>query len=209
MVAIGRLIAQVIGSDKLKKRDLAMAIAGPGQGPTEKAYRRLAQLSATGAELGGCRERLQAALGVEPALIEDAVQDTHAERNLTEREIAVQQELRQRRDFRPHIFMVGEQKVPSSITMCGLTGGNRHRMIFLDDESFLNQSVAEQMQMVRARILEHQKEKKGIVMFFGKAVAYIYRPTPGGGGIGFDSQGRILEYSPDYADFSGEAVVRV
>lgn len=209
MVAIGKLIQKVVGDDKAKKRELALAIARPGTKTTEKALRRLSELMKFGEALDVYQEKLRDALGVDEALFEDAIHDTRAERHLKKQELAVQRELDRRRDFRPHIFMVGEQKVPSSITMCGLTGGNRHRMIFLDDEAFQNQSIAEQLKMVRALIREHQQEKKGIVMFFGKAVAYIYRPTPGGGGIGFDPQGGILENSPDYSAYAGEAVVRI
>jgi len=209
MMAIGKLIKKIIGDDKAMKRELAMAIAPEGTKTTEKALRRLAELMKFGERLDFYEERLRPILGVEDSLFDDAVWDTREQLRLDVQQATVEQEARRRREFRPHIFMVGEQKVPSSITMCALSGGNRHRMIFLDDEEFQNQSVEEQMESIRGFIKVHQEEKGGMVMFFGSALAYLYRPTASGNGIQFTTQGQIVKTDVDIPSYMGRCIIRV
>jgi hypothetical protein len=209
MVAIGLLIESVVGGDKPRRCELALATSAPGTRTAEKALRRLSELIRDGARLDDYEPRLAVALGVPPEVLQDAVADTREELRLTEQLHQLQCHIAFRQAFRPHVFMIGESKVPSQITMFGLTGGNRHRILQIQDENFLNRPVEEQLEEVRKLIGQHQEEKKGMIPFFGNAVFYLYRPTPDGGGIPFDPQGRIMASKPDVSGHFGTATIRI
>jgi len=55
----------------------------------------------------------------------------------------------------------------------------------------------------------HQEEKKGMVMFFGKALAYLYRPTPSGDGVQFTPQGQIVKRDAAIPSNPSECIIRV
>lgn len=86
-----------------------------------------------------------------------------------------------------------------------------HRSIslFIDFRPETFQFIKEQLESVRTLIRKHQKEKGGMVLFFGKAQAYLYRPTPGGDGIQFNPQGQIVLNDPDNLSHVGECIIRV
>ena len=209
MIAIGKLIQQIIGNDKQKRNDLALVLAPPGTKKTGKALRRLDELIRTGERLNEYRGKLRATLGVEGRLFDDAIEDTRAQLKLEEEFRKIQRRLHYRKNFEPHIFMQGERSVPTQITICGLTGGNRHRMIPIDPADYRSLTVEEQFEMVGRLIKEHQEKKGGEILFFGKAVAYWYRPTPDGKGMRFDLKGRVVPSSKSYdsISFYGQASV--
>ena len=207
MNAIGQLIKKVIGNDKGKKRELALAIAPPGTKKTETALRRLFELINAAERLDAYQEKLRGALGVEDRLFDDAVKDTREQIELEVEFQKLKRRLEYRKKFVPHIFMVGERRVPSQITMCGLTGGNRHRILSLDMEDFKYLTLDEQFSTVRKLIRDHQEEKEGQVMFFGKALAYLYRPTPDGDGVQFDPQGEIEPCDPNNSTHYGDVTI--
>ena len=119
MVAIGRLIQQVVGNDKQKKRELAMAIAPPGTKNTETVFRRLAELIRNGERLDAYQEKLRTALGVEDKLFDDAIKDTREQLQLEAEFQRLKRRLEHRKHFDSHIFMLGEYEVPTQITMSG------------------------------------------------------------------------------------------
>lgn len=209
MVAIGKLIKQVVGDDKGKKRELAMAIAPQGTKTAETAFHKLAELMNNGDRMDAYQEKLRSALGVDDTLFDDAIEDTRKQLQLEEDFRKIQRRLEHRKSFNPHIFMLGERKTPSQITMFGMTGGNRRRIIPLDFEDWKYLSIQEQFNEIRRFIKTHQKEKGGMIPFFGKAVAYLYRPTPEGDGVQFDPQGQVVETTRDFESHFGECAIRI
>ena len=210
MIAIGKSIQQIIGNAKQKRHDLALSLAPPGTKKIGKALRRLDELMRTGERLNEYQGKLRATLGVEGRLIDDAIEDTREQLKLEEEFRKIQRRLHYRKDFEPHIFMQGERTVPTQITACVFTGGNRHRIIPINPADFRSLTVEEQFEMVRRLIKEHQEEKDGKIRFFGRAIAYWYRPTPDGNGVHFSPKGRVLPSSKaDQHRFGGEGSIRL
>ncbi|RLE27573.1 MAG: hypothetical protein DRJ61_17285 [Acidobacteria bacterium] len=209
MIAIGKLIQQIIGNDKKKRHELALSLAPPGTKDLGKPLRRLAELMRTGERLNAYQEKLRSALGVDEMLVNDAIEDTFEQLKLEEELQKIQRRRHHRKNFTPHIFMQGERAVPTQITICGLTGGNRHRIIPINPADFRSLTVEEQFEIVRRLIKEHQEEKGGEILFFGRAIAYWYRPTPDGNGVLFDPKGHIVPSTLDGKARYGEGSVRI
>ena len=207
MFAIGKLIKKVVGEDQEKKRAVAMSIASEGTWKEDTAFRRLAELMNRGVFEDVDLEKLRAVLGVERALFYDAVADTREQIRLEEVLENAQKRLAFRKGFEPHIFMVGERKSPSQITMFGLTGGNRNRIISFESSTFKHLSIEEQFDVVRLFIKKHQDEKAGVIPFFGKAISYRYCTTPDGDGVEFNPQGEIVPCDRENKTYRGDARV--
>jgi len=195
MIAIGKLIQQIIGNDKQKRHELALSLAPSGTTKLGKALRRLDELMRTGDRLRENRQKLRTTLGVDELLVNDAIEDTFEQLKLEEEFQKIQRRRHHRKNFAPHIFMQGERTVPTQITACVFTGGNRHRIIPINPADFRSLTVEEKLEMVRRLIKEHQEEKDGKILFFGRAIGYWYRPTPDGNGVHFSPQGHVLPSS--------------
>jgi hypothetical protein len=207
MTAIGKLIKQVIRNNKEKKCDLAIRIAPEGATNIQKALRRLDKIIKEAKGLDECAERLRIALGVEDEIFNDAINDTREQIKLEKEYQRLKQKLNYRKNFKQHLFTLTEHRIPTQITMCGLTGGNKHRMIPLEYDDFEYLSVEKQFEFIRKVIAEHQKQKKGEVPFFGKVIAYWYRPTPDGDGMQFDILGQRMPLNPNNNSYLGRSIV--
>ena len=135
---------------------------------------------------------LPMALEVGEATVHVAVHETAKAVDKMDRMAAADREAAWRASFKPHGYLCGSQERPSSITMCGVTGGpGRWLKIPLDSSqppvTFAPQCLA----VVR---------KTPTITFFGQTTGFIVNYSPDHG-VRFDLEGNPVEvlsraYSP-------------
>lgn len=97
-----------------------------------------------------------------------------------------------RSNFAPHIYIQTELKVPTSITMCALTGGiERWKKIKLPPQ-FSGLTRNEQLEYSIPQIRIHFQEGQGQLQFFGNIVGYTLWISPDEG-LRFSTDGSFLE----------------
>ncbi len=135
---------------------------------------------------------LPAALEVDVATVQVAVRETAETLDQQSRRAAADREAAWRASFSPHGYLCGSQERPSSITMCGITGGPERWLKILLDSSRPAVTFAEQaLAVVR---------KTPTITFFGPTIGFIVNYSPDRG-VRFDLEGNPVEvlsraYSP-------------
>lgn len=130
-------------------------------------------------------DALPQALGVDPALVEEAIAETRRE---IEDEARRYQEWKQAREaslFRPCIEVHHSYKRPTPCLPCDYSG---YKFLKLPEE-ISSRPWSEQLEMVRNRIREHYDPQRGTP--FGYITGYSYRHAPGAT-VSFDTAGNLL-----------------
>jgi len=143
--------------------------------------------------------RLPDALEVAPEVVERAVGQTEGllaevrRQQEEERRIAREKEDAEwRAPFRPHAVLQTERRVPTQITICGLTGGAR-RWLHIDlDLSQPPISFIEQVLQALPKKAPLGSNGRRRVMFFGEALGFIVNYSPDQA-LRCDLDGRPLE----------------
>jgi hypothetical protein len=82
------------------------------------------------------------------------------------------------KDYEPHAVILTERTFPSSIVMCGLTGGiERWLMIPLDNARSPVTFVQQVMQALPDRLKDGSEGRK-FVPYFGEALGFVTNYTP-------------------------------
>jgi hypothetical protein len=81
----------------------------------------------------------------------------------------------QRDNFQPYIYIETSLSRPTSITFAALCGGNMKYIRSLP-EQLIDFSSSEQLNFIRNIIQEHYKENEGKCILFGYITGYIYYP---------------------------------
>ena len=102
------------------------------------------------------------------------------------------------RDFFPHIFIKGEESRPTQITIFFLAGGVSRLKILLPPD-IAERSIEEQFRIVKEMIRAHYAAEEGRVMFFGKIVSYLYRPSPEIT-LRFNTRGELVGAVPNFEE---------
>lgn len=106
------------------------------------------------------------ALDLSPEIIKETIEETYTQ-------IKEEQEERERRDFQPHLVIQTEKQIPSSITICALTGGfTGHRVISLP-EAIIYLKWEDQHDIIREEIRKYILKRK-THSFFGEVLGFIY-----------------------------------
>src|SRR5215203_5231463 len=146
--------------------------------------------------------RLPAALEVHPEVVERAVTATdelfaefrrqaEEERRLAEEK----EEAEWRARFQPHAVIHTERAMPTSITMCGFSGGIERWLVIRFDTreppvSYIRQALAALPQK-----LNHAADGRKYVTFFGRALGFIVNYSPDEA-VRCDLDGRPVEVLP-------------
>ncbi len=173
MYAIGRLICQVIGQSKEKKKEVVQKL---GYQNLNKGYRRLKELIETGycpEEMG---KKLPFALGVEAEKVEEAWRATQRQIQEEEERAQREREAYERKNFRPHLYLQHERRWPQSVAIVAFGGEERWKVIWLPPDIHLLE-WPEQERIVRETIRNHQATFEAHTGQFGRTVGYIYCPT--------------------------------
>tara|TARA_B100000315_G_C14458819_1_gene532756 strand:+ start:103 stop:708 length:606 start_codon:yes stop_codon:yes gene_type:complete len=191
--AIGELIKSITEGDKEKKKELIRRL-GYKEKNIGKGCNKLDRLACEGTCTKAFRELLISSLCDDPEIVRDAFEETRKQqwKERTDYERSV---------FKPHLYTINEHKRPTQITMCAVAGGERLKIIDLQ-EHIADQNWASQQEIVRKRIKQGVDQGRvNSTSFYGKVKGYIYRKTYDDA-FRFDLNGNFVEKC-DFEDFRG------
>ena len=164
MYQIGQLIISILEKQSISKCELIKRVGYKNIG---KGLRRLDDLINNGTANDFLINNLHTALGILELEVKSALILTHETIDKERKE-------RERKIFKPHLVIKTQNKRPSSIWACCITGGfEAHRTIQLPND-FLEMEYDSQLNVIKKIILNHYKELNGISHFFGKILGYIF-----------------------------------
>src|SRR5215203_2434076 len=146
--------------------------------------------------------RLPEALEVDPEVVERAV--AAAEELLAEfrRQAEEERRIAQEKDeaewrarFKPHAVIWTEETRPSSITMCGFSGGIERWLIIRFDTREPPVTYLRQVLAALPQKLNHAADGRKYVTFFGRALGFIVNYSPDEA-VRCDLDGRPVEVLP-------------
>jgi hypothetical protein len=174
MYPISKLILQAIDGSKENKLRIVKKF---GYKNLSKGIRRIDRLINTGQCPESMMDKFPFALGVDPAVINRAFEDTTAQLREEEdyRSLRVEYEIR---NFHPHILIKHELDKPpvGSICIVGFVGIEHWKVIQLP-ENIVSKPWSEQFKVVRGKIRHHQLGKDVDRSMFGRLLGYLYQRT--------------------------------
>ena len=162
MFALGTFITEKLNAQGIKRSEFVKCL---GYKNINKGLRALDQCIEHGEPHPFVVQNLPSALHVEPSVIEKVLKITQQQR-------LDKKEARERKSFRPHLWIITEEKRPTSITMALLTGF-AHKTITLPPD-ITELPFERQLEMVKSVVRSHYAEGEGIWPFFGKILGYYY-----------------------------------
>jgi hypothetical protein len=172
MNALQTLISETMAAKGLRKGQIISLL---GFKNISKGIRRFDAFVEDGVDSPGMLDRLPSALGL-PAETVYAAYEQMLEQMRTEAETQRKASLeRLRAEFRPHIRVQTDRRVPSPIFVVAMTGGpDRWLRISLPEEITVLPEY-DQMEEVAEIVRQHHAERKGWAGPFGSINGYYYR----------------------------------
>lgn len=184
--AIGRLILHEMDRQQLSRVGLVRRF---GFANIAKGLRRLDRLLELGFE-ASLMAKIAGALYIDQRAVDDAILETEAELAREDDEARQRNEDHERRNFRPYILIETERQVPRPSLFNAMTYEKRKRIAV--PQSVMLLLLSEQIDWVKAAVIEHNARSGGHVDGFGAVTAYLFRRT-------FDDairyvDGRVVNY---------------
>jgi hypothetical protein len=162
MLSLGTFICEQMKSQRINKSELVSRL---GYANINKGLRALDKCVREGVPHPFVVQNLHKALNVEPSIVEEFVRKTKKER-------LDHQEAIERKNFRPHLWIITERRIPTQITIAILTGMTEKRIKLPPDITAL--AFDSQLEIAKSVVREHYAVHGGSWRFFGKIVGYYY-----------------------------------
>ncbi|MGB7291885.1 MAG: hypothetical protein WBD99_06925 [Thermodesulfobacteriota bacterium] len=171
MYEISRLINQVIGEDRSRKRAMVRGLGF--EDDLIEGYNRLENLFRTGRCHEKIRKRLPKTLNLLPKRVKEALEQTA-------REVETQNEVSRRRreeylrkTFRPYLWINHIYSRPKNRALVDHIGLEHWKMIDLPKD--INETgLDDQVERIHRIIIDHQRETSGYDDMFGRITDYIF-----------------------------------
>jgi hypothetical protein len=167
---ISRLIAQAVDDSGLPLADFALRL---GYRNSAKGFRRLERWLANGYGDAGCLRRIVDAFHLDPREIENALADTKAQRQRESHGPIREIEERERRLFRPFIWVDTATGARSSSAALH----ERQLKVLWMPKGFENLDEDAKLNAVRQRVRAHYNATGGRYIDFGAILRYRYANT--------------------------------
>jgi hypothetical protein len=189
---VGRFVLDRAKALGLSRTDLVCRF---GYRDLSSGHRTLTDVLLTGIVPPFIQGKLANALEVDQELL-DAVSAATARQIHDEvRSQILAKEDAYRAEFRLHLQVVTERRIPSPIFVAALVGTARLRIVPLPDQT-LSRSEDQQDQTVKAAIIKHYRSQDGYVPAFGAITGYVLVLIAGYGdvdfGVPFDVTGNLI-----------------
>ena len=171
MYEISRMINQVIGGERSRKRDIVRGLGF--EDDLIEGYNRLEDLVRTGRCREKMRKRLPKTLNLLPKRVKEALEETGREIE-RRREISLRRrEEYGRRTFRPYLWINHIFSTPKDKPLVDHVGLEHWKLIDLTKDA--NElSFDDQAKAIRRIIIIHQSETGGSDDMFGRITDYVY-----------------------------------
>ena len=191
MYAIGRLLTDIFGRDKNKKRELLRKMGYTNFG---KGFSRLDKLIKEGfcsQDFGENLIKALGKLGFDSETVEGAFKETYQQMEKEQEDYA-------RSIFKPYLFVANERKQPergSTITWMGI---NNSQTIDLPKD--IGDIEWEEQQKIVKKASKQIKNKDFLVSHLGNVIGFVYRKTYDDSFL-FDPDGKFVE-KVDFEEYS-------
>lgn len=140
-----------------------------------KALRRFDALVAGGLHDEDLIDRIRRCEPLGGDAFEEALAETRHQIAVDEQERALHEELQRRAAFRPHLWVIHENRVPSPIFVVAMLGIDRFKRIELPDEIAALTHTGHIMMEIASMLNERLKDPKYLSSPFGKPKQILYR----------------------------------
>ena len=171
MYEISRLINQVIGGERNRKRDMVRGLGF--ENDLIEGYNRLENLFRTGRCNEKIRKKLPKTLNLMPKRVKEALEETAREVE-KQKEISFRRrEEYAKRTFRPYLWINHIFSKPKDKALVDHIGLEHWKMIGLPKD--INETgLDDQVERIRRIILDHQRETGGFDDMFGRITNYTF-----------------------------------
>jgi hypothetical protein len=171
MYEISRLINQVIGEDRSRKRAVVRGLGF--EDDLIEGYNRLENLFRTGRCNEKIRKKLPKTLNLMPKRVKEALEET-ARKVEKQKKISLRRrEEYARRTFRPYLWINHISSKPKDKALVDHIGLEHWKMIDLPKD--INEAgLNDQVERIHRIIIDHQRESSGYDDMFGRITDYIF-----------------------------------
>jgi hypothetical protein len=182
---ISRLIARIITNSGLRRSEFVQAI---GHKNAAKGLRRLDEWLESGFGDDGCLQRIVDTFHLDNGELEHALVETERIHHREQNEAGDEIEERERRRFKPFIWIVTEDGAHSFLTAIA----ERQLKVLRLPEGFERLSEPAKLEAVQRRVREHYQRSGGRYPGFGEILRYRYA-ADFDHSIVLDVDGRVIE----------------
>ena len=183
--SISQLIARIISESELRRSEFVQAIEYKNKA---KGLRRLDEWLEDGSGDEGFLEKIIEVFHPDPGELEAALAETEAIHEREHQEAVREIEERERRRFKPVIWVHTQDGAHSFFSALG---ERRIKVLWLAD-GFERLSEPEKLANVQCRVREHCRKTDGTLVGFGSILRYTYASTFDSSIIA-DVQGNVIE----------------
>jgi hypothetical protein len=171
MYEISRLINQVIGEDRSRKRAVVRGLGF--ENDLIEGYSRLENLVRTGRCNEKIRKGLPKTLNLMPKRVKEALEETAREVDKQKEISSRRREEYARRTFRPYLWINHIFSKPKDKALVDHIGLEHWKMIDLPKD--INEAgLNDQVERIHRIIIDHQRESGGYDDMFGRITDYIF-----------------------------------
>jgi hypothetical protein len=182
---ISLLIARTIANSGLRRSEFVQAI---GYKNAAKGLRRLDEWLEGGSGDDGCLQRIVGTSHLDPVELEQALAETEAIHQREQTEARSEIEERERRRFKPFIWVETEDGAHSFLTAIA----ERQLKVLHLPDAFEQLSEPAKLAAVRRRVREHYQKTTGKYVGFGEILRYRYA-ADFDRSVALDVDGRVIE----------------
>jgi hypothetical protein len=182
---ISGLLQQIITGSGLRRSEFVQTI---GYKNAAKGLRRLDEWLENGSGDDGCLRKIVDAFHPDPGELEDALAETERIHQREHDEAVREIEERERRRFKPFIWIVTEDGAHSFLTAIA----ERQLKVLRLPEGFEDLSEPARLEAVQRRVREHYQQTTGKYIGFGEILRYRYAPDFDHS-IVLDTDGNVIE----------------
>lgn len=162
MFELGRFINEELKTRGVKRSEFVFRL---GYANLNKGLRALDLCIKEGVPHPFVVQNLHTAVKVDRSVIENVLETTRQQR-------LDAQEARERKHFKPHLWIITEKERPTSITMALFTGMTEKGITLPPDITAL--PFENQLESVKSVVCKHYAENKGKWRFFGRIIGYFF-----------------------------------
>jgi hypothetical protein len=167
---ICRFIKTLLADSGLRRSDFVGSL---GYRNTTKGLRRLDEWLQNGRGDAACLQRIVDAYHPEPNALKKAIDDTKAIHESERQDAIRKNDERERRSFRPFIWVVSQNGPHSCISAMA----ERKMKVIRFPEGFEHLSAPEQLTAVQREVREHYQKTGGTCGWFGEIQSYRFADT--------------------------------
>ncbi|MFN5377178.1 MAG: hypothetical protein ACK5BQ_00220 [Ignavibacteria bacterium] len=142
-----------------------------------KTLRRYDALLAGGLHDQDLLDRIRRCEPLAGACLDEVVDATRAHIERARREQLLAQELKRRREFTPHLWVIHENKIPSPIFPVAMFGIDTFKRVEIPQQLVDTEHVGQRLIDMASWLIENLRDPRYLTSLFGRPTQVLYRDT--------------------------------